>query len=66
MNMPTIMRKRVSFGSGCGLYPWGKAVCTDSWVVLHKHGDPKLAISFKEKRTASKISHKIVDPKRNN
>lgn len=64
--MPTIMRKTVSFGVGSGLYPWGKAVLTDSWVILHQHGDPKLAISFREKPTATKIPQNVIDSKKNN
>jgi hypothetical protein len=65
MNMVTMMKKTRTFDVEAGLYPWGKAVLTDSWVILHKHGDPKLAISYREKVTATKIAHQILGLRRN-
>jgi hypothetical protein len=64
--MVTILKKSRTFDDKAGLYPWGKAVCTDSWVILHKHGDPKLAISYREKMTATKIAQEILGLRRNN
>jgi hypothetical protein len=52
--------KMESFEVESGLYPWGKAVLTENWVVLHQKGDPKLAISYKEKVTAMKIARKVL------
>jgi hypothetical protein len=63
--MVTLMKKKRTYGKYV-LYPWGKAVLTDSWIILHKHGDPKLAISYREKMTAAKISSQVIDLQKNN
>jgi hypothetical protein len=49
-----------SFDVDGGLYPWGKAVLTEDWVILHQQGDPKLAISYKDKVTAMKIARQVL------
>jgi hypothetical protein len=64
--MVTLMRKIESIGVEPNLYPWGKAVLTDKWVILHKDGNPKLAISYREKVTAIKVTDQLLGLKKNN
>lgn len=41
------------------LYPWGKAELTDEWIIIHKEGNPKWAISDQEKTPSMAITHRL-------
>lgn len=64
IKMVTLMKKKGTLRKSV-LYPWGKAVLTDSWIILHKHGDPKLAISYREKMSAAKMDSQVYDIRKN-
>ena len=64
--MVSLMRRIESIGVEPTLYPWGKAVLTDKWVILHKDGNPKLAISYREKVAATKIAGQLLGLRKNN
>ncbi|UCE74452.1 MAG: hypothetical protein JSV56_01760 [Methanomassiliicoccales archaeon] len=60
------MKKIASPGVDYGLYPWGKAELTDKWVILHKGGGPKWAISYRQTRPSKDMSFLIRGLKRYN
>lgn len=64
--MVSLMRRIESIGVEPTLYPWGKAVLMDKWVILHKDGNPKLAISYREKVTGTKIAGQLFGLRKNN
>jgi hypothetical protein len=64
--MVSLMRRIESIGVEPTLYPWGKAVLTDRWLIIHKDGNPKLAISYREKVAATKIAGRLLELRKDN
>jgi hypothetical protein len=62
--MVSVMKKVKKKGLEPGLYSWGKAELTDKWVILHKHGGPKWAIYYKQKRPSVAIPCHLLKTRR--